>query len=91
MNEKDVLKTMIARRQMTQGEFAKKLGYKTQSAVSTKLSGNSMRVDTLIKFLNALDCSIVIIDNLSKDAYMIDNDVEQEQIKSVKLNDLINI
>lgn len=45
----------------THSLLAKKLGYKTPSGVTTKLQRvNGLRVDTLIKFMEAMDCEVVI-------------------------------
>ena len=44
----------------TNALLAEKCGYNTPSGVSTKFERKTMNVDTLIKFLEAMDCELVI-------------------------------
>ena len=70
MNSKDTLKEIIKLRGYSYGAIAKKLGYISKSGVvlstgvRNRLFGaQEMRVDTLIKFLDALDCKLIIESN----------------------------
>lgn len=49
MNEKDIVKEAMKTLGWNQTQLAEAVGYKTQSAVSSRLTGNSMRVDTFVK------------------------------------------
>lgn len=67
MNSKDTVKEIMKLRGHNLRTLAKKLGYVTQNGdvlptgVSNRLSGaQEMRVDTLVKFLESLDCELVI-------------------------------
>lgn len=67
MNAKTAVTEVIEDRQITRAYLAQKLGYSTISAVTERLkasSKNDMRVDTLVKFLEAMDCTLVIRSNL---------------------------
>ena len=67
MNSKDTVKEIMKARGHNYRTLAEKLGYTNQkgealaSGVSERLRGTQeMRVDTLVKFLEALDCELVI-------------------------------
>ena len=67
MNSKETVKEIMKLRGHNHRTLAKKLGYVSQdgdvlpTGVANRLSGaQEMRVDTLIKFLEALDCYVVI-------------------------------
>lgn len=67
MNAKNTVKEIMKLRGHNNRTLAKKLGYITQNGdvlptgVSNRLSGaQEMRVDTLVKFLEQLDCELVI-------------------------------
>ena len=67
MNSKNTVKEIMKLRGHNLKTLAKKLGYVSQegdvlpTGVANRLGGaQEMRVDTLIKFLNALDCDLVI-------------------------------
>lgn len=70
MNSKDTVKAIMKLRGHNNRTLAKKLGYVTQNGdvlptgIANRLSGaQEMRVDTLVKFLNELDCELVIKSN----------------------------
>lgn len=71
MNSKETVKELMKVRGHSCATLAKKLGYINKndgkplaSGVSERLRGSQeMRVDTLIAFLNALDCELVIRSN----------------------------
>ena len=67
MNAKNTVKEIMKIRSHNYRTLAEKLGYVTQngdtltSGVSERLRGTQeMRVDTLVKFLEALDCELII-------------------------------
>ena len=67
MNSKDTVKEIMKLRGHNYRTLAEKLGYMAQkkdvlpTGVANRLSGaQEMRVDTLVKFLEALDCELVI-------------------------------
>ncbi len=67
MNSKDTVKEIMKIRGHNYRTLAEKLGYTNQngdalaSGVSERLRGTQeMRVDTLVKFLEALDCELII-------------------------------
>ena len=70
MNSKDTLKEIIKLRGYTYRALAETLGYVSQrgevlsTGVRNRLFGaQEMRVDTLVKFLDALDCKLIIESN----------------------------
>ena len=61
MNGKKTVVEIMKLRGFTNELLSKKLGYKTVSGVSERLRGTQdMRVDTLVKFLEQMDCELVI-------------------------------
>lgn len=78
---KDVVRSAMDLRGMSLAVLAEKLGYATPSGVSQRLyCKQDMRVDTLAKFLKALDCKIVVKSNLSdKTVWVIDGTSVEEE------------
>lgn len=60
MNEKDIVTAAMKTCGWTQKELAARAGYNTQSAISNRLSGKSMRVDTFVKLLSAMGYEVVV-------------------------------
>ena len=61
MNAKEIVSEIMKKRGYTNAVLAEKLKYPTVSGVSERLRGKQdMRVDTLVKFLDAMDCEVVI-------------------------------
>ena len=67
MNSKDTVKEIMKLRGHNNRTLAEKLGYVTQNGdvlptgIANRLSGaQEMRVDTLVKFLEQLDCKLII-------------------------------
>lgn len=77
---KEVVAEAMKVRGMSMAVLAEKLGYATTSGVSQRLyCKQDMRVDTLAKFLKALDCKIVVKSNLSdKTVWVINGEDEGE-------------
>lgn len=66
MNAKEIVSEIMKKRGFTNASLAKKLNYPTASGVSERLRGKQdMRADTLVKFLEAMDCEVVIRSKLS--------------------------
>lgn len=60
MNEKEVVTAAMKTLGWNQSQLAEAAGYKTQSAISNRLTGNSMRVDTFVKLLSAMGYEVVV-------------------------------
>ncbi|SFB40184.1 Cro/C1-type HTH DNA-binding domain-containing protein [Acetitomaculum ruminis DSM 5522] len=57
----DTIREVMKEKGITHTFLAEKLGYKYPSSVTTKLQRvNGLRVDTLIKFLETMDCELII-------------------------------
>ena len=70
MNEitiiQEIMKTSTPR--VTLDVLRDRLGYKTVSGVSNRLSGKSMKVDNYIKFLDALGYELIVQPKTARDA-----------------------
>ena len=62
MNEKEVIKAAMEARGFNQTMLADKAGLKRQSNVSEMLRGKSLRVDNLVKLLDAMGFDVVVKD-----------------------------
>lgn len=60
MNERDIIREVLALRGVTQVGLGERLGYASTSAVSTMLNRQSMKTDGVVKFLDELGCELVI-------------------------------
>ena len=66
MNAKQIVAEVMKKRGFTNAALAEKLKYPTPSGVSERLRGKQdMRVDTLVKFLEAMDCEVIIRSKLN--------------------------
>lgn len=73
MNIDKIIKEIIARKGYTQKSLAHKMGFDHTSGISEKLRRKEgMRVDTLVKILDAMDCEIVIKSKTNKDEWRIE-------------------
>lgn len=80
MNEKDIIKEAMKSLGWSQETLREKLGYSSQSSVSSRLNGSSMRVDTFVKFLSAMGYKVVIEStspNTNKNKWEISTDKEK--------------
>lgn len=70
MNEitiiQEIMKTSTPK--VTLDVLRDRLGYKTVSGVSNRLSGKSMKVDNYIKFLDALGYELIVQPKTARDA-----------------------
>ena len=83
MNEKDIIKAAMKTCGWTQKELAAQSGYNTQSAISNRLGGRSMRVDTFVKLLSAMGYEVVVQStsrNKNKNKWVVSN---EEQVSSI--------
>lgn len=83
MNEKDIIREAMKSCGWTQVTLAEKCGYSTQSSVSSRLNGSSMRVDTFVKFLSAMGYEVVVRSkspNTNKNKWTLTSD-KQEDLK----------
>lgn len=60
MNEKEIVKEAMKTVGWSQETLAEKMGYKHQSAVSNRLTGKSMRVDTFVKFMSLMGYEVIV-------------------------------
>lgn len=63
MTEKDVVRALMERQRMTHQEMAVRIGLSGANGVTNLLSerhGNRMRVDSLLRFLDALGYELVV-------------------------------
>lgn len=61
MKANDIVKMLMSNRGITQNDLTKILNMKSQSAVSGALN-RDMKISTLIRFLDSMDCELVIKD-----------------------------
>lgn len=72
---KETIREVMNAKGFTNALLAEKCGYNTPSGVSTKFERKTMNVDTLIKFLEAMDCELVIRSKTTdKSEWVIKND-----------------
>lgn len=64
MQANEVVKGLMSDKKITQGEITKMLGMKSQSGVSQALS-RDMKISMLIRFLDCMDCELVVRDKAS--------------------------
>lgn len=64
MQANEVVKALMSDKKITQGEITKMLGMKSQSGVSQALS-RDMKISMLIRFLDCMDCELVVRDKTS--------------------------
>ena len=64
MKDKDIIGLIMKRQKVTQQELADRCGYKRRSNVASLLGGNAtgLRSDSLVKFLSAMGCELIIRD-----------------------------
>lgn len=60
MNEKDIITAAMKSCGWNQKTLAVKAGYKTQSAISNRVNGKSLRVDTFVKILAVMGYEVVV-------------------------------
>ena len=82
MTGKEAVAKIMKVRGMGSPAMAKKLGYSTTSGVTERLYAKSdIRVDTFVKFLEALDCEVIIKSNLSDKRTWVVNGIAEDDAK----------
>lgn len=79
MTVKEIVYLLSTKQGLTQDNLASKIGYTNQGGVARPLSRNSgmtMQVDTLVRWLEALDAQIVIEPLDGDDGYVLDGEKE---------------
>lgn len=79
MTVKEIIYLLSTKQGLTQDDLANKIGYTNQGSVARPLSRNNgmtMQVDTLIRWLEALDAQIVIEPLDGDDGYVLDGEKE---------------
>ena len=67
------MKEIISKKGYTQKSLAAKLGYEHTSGVSEKLRRQEgKRLDTFVRFLNAMECEVVFRSKTNRDEWKID-------------------
>ena len=73
MTVKDIIRKMLTRRKMTQTDLADVAGFKNQSNIAMILkNGNTMRLESLLRMADALDCDVLIRDNWTEETFKIE-------------------
>jgi len=60
MDEKTIIREIMTLKGYTQALVAEKAGLKRQSNMSEMLRSRNLRVDNLVRLLEAMDCELVI-------------------------------
>ena len=60
MNEKEIVRDIMKTLDINQTELAERTGYKAASGISEILNRKGMRVDILLKLINAMGCEVVV-------------------------------
>lgn len=79
MTVKEIVYLLSTKQGLTQDNLASKIGYTNQGSVARPLSRNSgmtMQVDTLVRWLEALDAQIVIEPLDGDDGYVLNGGKE---------------
>lgn len=86
MNEKDAIRVIMKERKVTQEVLSKRLGYANQSGIARILNRKGgVTLDTLIKFMNAMDYDVVLKDRIKNKDYVLDSKGDpEEEIKVLK-------
>lgn len=72
---KDIIRNVMTERGMTNATLAEKCGYNTPSGVSNILGRDSgMRVENLLKIMEAMDCEVVIRSKTDNKEWIIGKD-----------------
>ena len=70
MQANEVIKTLMSNKKITQGEITQRLGMKSQSGVSQAFS-RDMKTSMLLRFLESMDCELVVKDKTTGEEYAI--------------------
>ncbi len=66
MNEKEIVREVLALRKWSQAKLATEAGFNGQSNITGLLNNNKTgsRIDNLVKMLSAMGCEIVVRDKM---------------------------
>ena len=66
MNEKEIVREVMGIRKWSQADLAREAGFKSQSNITGLLNNNKngIRIDNLVRMLNAMGCEIVVRDKM---------------------------
>lgn len=68
MTAKEIIRSLMKTRGHTYESLANKMGYARPSGVSERVrDDNGMRISTLVKMLDSMDCELVVRSKLPKD------------------------
>lgn len=70
MQSSEVIKTLMKEKKINQGEITRLLGMKSQSGVSQALA-RDMKTSMLLRFLNCMDCELIVRDKATGNDYPI--------------------
>lgn len=83
MLAKQIVKEIMNIRGFTQDRLSKELDYPTVTGVANRLNGKTtkdMNVSTLVKFVSAMNCEVVIRSTLrDKQEWVITSDVSEDE------------
>lgn len=85
MKEKSMIRKLMSEHGITQGELAKRAGYKGAENIAGILNRYaSMRVDILVKLLNAMGYRLMVVTRTGKEV----GEITTEEVEERKLIDI---
>ena len=70
MQATEIIKSLMSKKKITQGEITQRLGMKSQSGVSQALA-RDMKTSMLLRFLGSMDCEVIVRDKATGEEYEI--------------------
>lgn len=70
MQATEIIKSLMSKKKITQGEITQRLGMKSQSGVSQALA-RDMKTSMLLRFLGSMDCEVIVRDKTTGEEYEI--------------------
>ena len=70
MQATEIIKSLMTKKKITQGEITQRLGMKSQSGVSQALA-RDMKTSMLLRFLSSMDCEVIVKDKETGEEYQI--------------------
>ena len=70
MQAAEIIKSLMSKKKITQGEITQRLGMKSQSGVSQALA-RDMKTSRLLRFLGSMDCEVIVRDKATGEEYEI--------------------
>lgn len=78
MKAKEIINSIMGETSTTQELLAKTLGYKTQSAISSKLKATKLDVEFFSNVIEAMGYSVIVVSNDGKHQYIVGEDENAE-------------